>query len=148
MILNCEQQVLTKALNIVSRAVSTRTTIPVLKGILLKAYDNKLYLSASDMDISIEINIDAIVEEEGEQTGDEGCLSYPGKFGQVTRPMRVVVEGLDREMNPVRWEAEGLLARDFCHEIDHLDGHMYMEKVEGEIHDVSEVEENEETVSE
>lgn len=66
MILNCEQQVLTKALNIVSRAVSTRTTIPVLKGILLKAYDHKLYLSASDMDISIETNIDAVVEEEGE----------------------------------------------------------------------------------
>ena len=47
-------------------------------------------------------------------------------------------------MNPVRWEAEGLLARDFCHEIDHLDGHMYMEKVEGEIHDVREMEESEE----
>ena len=45
-----------------------------------------------------------IVETEGTQTGDEGCLSYPGKFGTVTRPMRVVVEGLDREMNPVRWE--------------------------------------------
>ena len=50
-----------------------------------------------------------------------------------------------RDMNPVRWEAEGLLARDFCHEIDHLDGHMYMEKVEGEIHDVHEMEESEET---
>ena len=73
-----------------------------------------------------------IVETEGTQTGE------------VTRPMRVVVAGFDREMNPVRWEAEGLLARDFCHEIDHLDGHMYMEKVEGEIHDVREMEESEE----
>ncbi len=77
-----------------------------------------------------------IVESEGEQTGDEGCLSYPGKYGTVTRPKRVVVEGFDREMQPVRWEAEDLLARDFCHEIDHLDGKMYMELVEGEIHDV------------
>ncbi|MDO4805219.1 MAG: peptide deformylase, partial [Lachnospiraceae bacterium] len=85
-----------------------------------------------------------IVESEGEQTGDEGCLSYPGKYGTVTRPMRVVVEGLDRDMQPVRWEAEGLLARDFCHEIDHLDGHMYMEKVEGEIHDAGEREQEEE----
>ena len=51
--------------------------------------------------------------------------------------MHVVVEGLDREMNPVRMEAEGLLARDFCHEIDHLDGKMYMELVEGDIKDAA-----------
>ena len=78
-----------------------------------------------------------IVESDGEQTGEEGCLSYPGKYGIVTRPMHVVVEGLDREMNPVRMEAEGLLARDFCHEIDHLDGKMYMELVEGDIKDAA-----------
>ena len=77
-----------------------------------------------------------IVEEEGEQTGDEGCLSLPGKAGQVTRPMRVVVEALNENMEKVRLEGEELLARAFCHEIDHLDGHMYIEKVEGEIHDV------------
>jgi peptide deformylase len=51
--------------------------------------------------------------------------------------MKVTVEGLDRDMNPVTWEAEGLLARAFCHEVDHLDGHMYTEFVEGEIHDTA-----------
>ena len=61
-----------------------------------------------------------IVESDGEQTGEEGCLSYPGKYGIVTRPMHVVVE-----------------ARDFCHEIDHLDGKMYMELVEGDIKDAA-----------
>ncbi len=78
-----------------------------------------------------------IVSHEGTQTGEEGCLSFPGKYGIVTRPMKVTVEGLDRNMNPVSWEAEGLLARCFCHEVDHLDGHMYTEFVEGEIHDVA-----------
>ncbi len=78
-----------------------------------------------------------IVSREGTQTGEEGCLSFPGKYGIVTRPMKVTVEGLDRNMNPVSWEAEGLLARCFCHEVDHLDGHMYTEFVEGEIHDVA-----------
>lgn len=78
-----------------------------------------------------------IVEQDGTQTGDEGCLSLPGKFGTVTRPMHVKVEGLDREMKPVTLEGEGLLARDFCHEIDHLDGKMYMSLVEGELHDAS-----------
>ena len=85
-----------------------------------------------------------IVESDGTQTGDEGCLSNPGKYGKVTRPNHVIVEGLDRNMQPVRMEGEGLLARDFCHEIDHLDGHMYMELVEGEIYDVNDVEEEEE----
>lgn len=78
-----------------------------------------------------------IVYEEGKQTGEEGCLSFPGKYGIVSRPMKVTVEGLDRDMNPVKWEAEGLLARCFCHEVDHLDGHMYTEFVEGEIHDAA-----------
>ena len=76
-----------------------------------------------------------IVESDGTQTGDEGCLSNPGKYGKVTRPNHVIVEGLDRNMQPVRMEGEGLLARDFCHEIDHLDGHMYVEKVEGDLVD-------------
>ena len=63
--------------------------------------------------------------------------SLPGKYGIVSRPMKVTVEGLDRDMNPVTWEAEGLLARAFCHEVDHLDGHMCTEFVEGEIHDTA-----------
>lgn len=78
-----------------------------------------------------------ILETEGEQTGDEGCLSVPGKAGQVTRPNYVKVKALNEEMKEVIYEGEGLLARAFCHEIDHLDGHLYVEKVEGEIHDVT-----------
>ena len=85
-----------------------------------------------------------IVETEGEQSGDEGCLSLPGKAGKVTRPMRVVVEALNENMEPVRIEGEELLARALCHEIDHLDGHMYMEKVEGPLHDVTYEDEEEE----
>lgn len=78
-----------------------------------------------------------IVSSEGEQTGDEGCLSLPGKAGQVTRPNHVVVRALDENMQARELEGEGLLARAFCHEIDHLDGHMYTEKVEGQLHEVT-----------
>ena len=78
-----------------------------------------------------------IVSREGEQTGQEGCLSYPGKYAIVTRPMKVTVKGLDLDMQEVEMEAEGLLARDFCHEIDHLDGKMYMELAEDGIHDIA-----------
>ena len=86
-----------------------------------------------------------ILETSGEQTGDEGCLSVPGLAGQVTRPNYVKVKALDENMEEVIYEGEGLLARAFCHEIDHLDGHLYVEKVEGELHEpVYEEEEDEE----
>lgn len=86
-----------------------------------------------------------ILETSGEQTGDEGCLSVPGLAGQVTRPNYVKVKAFDENMEEVIYEGEGLLARAFCHEIDHLDGHLYVEKVEGELHEpVYEEEEEEE----
>ena len=78
-----------------------------------------------------------ILETSGTQCGEEGCLSVPGMAGQVTRPNYVKVKALDEDMNEVEYEGEGLLARAFCHEIDHLDGHMYTELVEGELHQVS-----------
>ena len=78
-----------------------------------------------------------IIEKSGEQTGDEGCLSVPGMAGQVTRPNYVKVKALDEDMNEVEYEGEGLLARAFCHEIDHLDGKLYTRLVEGEVHDVN-----------
>lgn len=78
-----------------------------------------------------------ILETSGEQTGDEGCLSVPGMAGQVTRPNYVKVKALDINMEEVEYEGEGLLARAFCHEIDHLDGHIYTELVEGELHHVT-----------
>ena len=81
------------------------------------------------------------LETSGEQTGGEGCLSLPGKSGTVTRPNYVKVRAYDRNMKPFEMEGTELLARAFCHEIDHLDGHMYVEKVEGELTDVEEVEE-------
>ncbi|MBS4982251.1 MAG: peptide deformylase [Lachnospiraceae bacterium] len=77
-----------------------------------------------------------IIETSGEQTGEEGCLSVPGKSGVVTRPSYVKVRALDEEMEEIVLEGEGLLARAFCHEIDHLDGHLYVEKVEGELEDM------------
>ena len=78
-----------------------------------------------------------ILETSGEQTGDEGCLSLPGKAGQVTRPNYVKAKYYDLDMNEVVVEGEELLARAICHELDHFYGHMYTEKVEGSIHDVT-----------
>ncbi len=76
-----------------------------------------------------------IIETRGEQTGEEGCLSIPGKWGIVTRPEYVKVRALDEDMNEYEIEGEGLLARAFCHEIDHLSGELYTGKVEDGLHD-------------
>ena len=78
-----------------------------------------------------------IIEEAGEQTGYEGCLSVPNKSGVVTRPQYVKVKALNEEMEEVIYEGEDLLARAFCHEIDHLNGNLYVDKVEGELHEVT-----------
>ena len=77
-----------------------------------------------------------IVETSGEQTGPEGCLSVPGKSGQVTRPGYVKAVALDVNMKEYELEGTELLARAICHELDHLDGHLYVEKVEGPLQDV------------
>ena len=76
-----------------------------------------------------------ITEASGTQTGYEGCLSLPGKTGTVTRPEKVKAKALDIDMKPFEIEAEGLLARAICHEFDHLEGHLYTEKLEGELLD-------------
>ena len=76
-----------------------------------------------------------VLGTDGEQTGEEGCLSVPGKSGLVTRPNYVKVKALDEDMKEIELEGNGLLARAFCHEIDHLDGKMYVDLVEGELHD-------------
>ena len=78
-----------------------------------------------------------IIETDGEQTGEEGCLSVPGKSGVVTRPNYVKVKALDENMEEVIYEGTELLARAFCHEIDHLHGTLYVSKAEGGIHDVA-----------
>ena len=82
-----------------------------------------------------------ILETSGEQTGEEGCLSVPGKAGLVTRPNYVNVKALNEDMEAIVLEGEELLARAFCHEIDHLDGKMYVDLVEGGLHDVEPYEE-------
>ena len=74
-----------------------------------------------------------IIETSGEQVGQEGCLSVPGKSGQVTRPNYVKATALDVNMQPFELEGTELLARAICHELEHLDGHLYVEKVEGEL---------------
>ena len=84
-----------------------------------------------------------IIEADGEQTGPEGCLSVPGKAGQVTRPNHVRVAALNENMEPFEAEGTELLARAICHELDHLQGVMYVDKVEGQLYDVSEEEEEE-----
>ena len=85
-----------------------------------------------------------VIESSGEQTGDEGCLSVPGMCGTVTRPEAVKVRAFDEDMNEVIYEADGLKARAFCHEIDHLDGKLYTRLVEGGLHEVRYDEEEEE----
>lgn len=72
-----------------------------------------------------------IIEQDGEQTGYEGCLSVPGKSGLVTRPDHVVVKAYNENLQEIRVEGRELLARALCHEIEHLDGHLYVERVEG-----------------
>lgn len=78
-----------------------------------------------------------ILETSGEQTGDEGCLSYPGKAGKVTRPNYVKARFQNEDMEWCEIEGTELLARCICHELDHLDGHMYTEKVEGPLREVT-----------
>ncbi|HIW43024.1 MAG TPA: peptide deformylase [Candidatus Mediterraneibacter vanvlietii] len=78
-----------------------------------------------------------IIGTEGEQTGEEGCLSVPGKWGIVTRPEKVKVRAYNQEMELFEMEGEGLLARAFCHEIDHLHGELYVDKTQDGLHDVT-----------
>ena len=89
-----------------------------------------------------------IVEASGEQTGEEGCLSVPGKAGVVTRPDHVKVKALDQHMEEVVLEGEELLARAICHELEHLDGKLYVDRVEGGLYDVSASEEGAEETEE
>lgn len=77
-----------------------------------------------------------ILSSDGEQTDGEGCLSLLGKAGKVTRPNHVIARAFDEDMQEYEIEATELLARAICHEIDHLEGHMYTELVEGDIYDV------------
>ncbi|MBE5801289.1 MAG: peptide deformylase [Clostridiales bacterium] len=89
-----------------------------------------------------------IVETEGEQSGPEGCLSVPGRSGIVTRPMIVTVDAQDENGEPVHLRTEGFFARAICHELDHLDGVLYVDKMDREIFDDEEYEEYDEEYEE
>lgn len=82
-----------------------------------------------------------IIARDGEQVGSEGCLSVPGKVGIVSRPNYCKVRAFNENMEEFEIEGTELLARAFCHEIDHLDGHLYVEFVEGELVSTDELEE-------
>lgn len=81
----------------------------------------------------IELINPEIIEKSGEQAGAEGCLSVPGRQGYVVRPNHVTVRAVDRKGKPFEITGEGLLARALCHEIDHLDGVMYVDIMDHEI---------------
>ena len=87
----------------------------------------RIVVSEVEEDNPIVLVNPVIVEQDGEQTGYEGCLSVPGMTGIVTRPEHVVCEALNEKMEPFTIDAHGLLARCICHELAHLDGHLYPE---------------------
>ena len=74
-----------------------------------------------------------ITSVDGEQTGTEGCLSNPGKYGTVTRPAKVTATAMDENGEVKVYEAEGLFARAICHELDYLDGVVFTDKVTGDV---------------
>ena len=84
-----------------------------------------------------------IVKQKGEQEVDEGCLSFPNEYAKMIRPAEVTVEALDENGKKIKIKGEGLLAQALAHEIDHLDGHLYTELVEGDLFDVRYEEEEE-----
>lgn len=92
--------------------------IGILRRVCLVMDDDEQYLELVNPEI---------ISEEGEQEGFEGCLSYAGMYGIVKRPMAVKVKAQNRYGETVEYDREGITARCFCHEIEHLDGHMYYE---------------------
>ncbi len=92
-------------------------------------------------DNAIELVNPEIIVQDGEQTGLEGCLSVPGRYGTVTRPEHVRVRAQDRHGKTFEVEGEGITARCFCHEIEHLDGHVFTEHVVGPLYTAEELDE-------
>ena len=90
----------------------------------------RVVVIVDDEDNILELVNPEILEQSGEQTGPEGCLSVPGKWGLVTRPDFVRIQYQDRYGEWFEADGEGLMARCFCHEIEHLDGHLYVEHID------------------
>ena len=91
----------------------------------------------------VELVNPVIISTEGEQAGPEGCLSVPGRRGYVVRPQKVTVRAQDRKGKPFEIQAEGLFARAICHELDHLEGRLYIDIMDHEIVDDEEEQEGE-----
>ncbi len=94
--------------------------VGVLRRIFIVSYEDKYYECINPV----------MVDQEGKQTGNEACLSVRGKYGSVERPMCVTVKAFDRNGKEFTVKAEGFLARAFCHEYDHLDGILYLDKAQ------------------
>lgn len=94
--------------------------VGVLRRIFIVKYENKYYECINPV----------MVSQKGKQVGQEGCLSVAGKYGTVERPMKVTVKAFDRNGKPFTVKEEGFVARAFCHEYDHLDGILYIDKAQ------------------
>lgn len=109
-----------------------RETLAQAEGVGLAAVQvgilRRVVLVINEKEEVLELINPEIIETSGEQEGLEGCLSVPGYYGEVKRPMKVKVRAQDRYGNFFEVEDEGLTARCFCHEIEHLDGHLFRER--------------------
>ena len=112
-------------LDTLSEAGGARLAAPQV-GVLRRA----CVVMDDDTEEYIELINPSIIAQSGEQTGPEGCLSVPGKWGLVTRPNYVRVRAQDRDGKWFEVEGEGLTARCYCHELEHLDGHLYTEHID------------------
>ena len=101
----------------------------------------RVVLVVNEEDEMVELVNPVLIHTEGEQTGLEGCLSVPGLYGNVTRPMKATVRAQDRNGNFFEVSGEEIVARCFCHELEHLDGHLFTERVEGKLYTVKQLEE-------
>ena len=107
-------------------------------GNVIKEPDPMTHTDGKDIII---INPEIELLDDTVQKGNEGCLSFPGKYGLVTRPDHILLKAFDRNLKPFELEAKGLLARAICHETDHMYGIVYVDKVEGPVYEAKEEEE-------
>lgn len=101
----------------------------------------RVVLVVDENDQVLELVNPVIIHQEGEQTGLEGCLSVPGMYGEVTRPMKATVRAQDRNGTIFEVSGEEIVARCFCHELEHLDGHLFTEQVNGQLYTLEELNE-------
>ncbi len=99
----------------------------------------RVVIVVDEHDTMLELVNPVIVSQEGEQDGLEGCLSVPGRYGAVKRPQKATVRAQDRNGVPFEVSGEDMVARCFCHELEHLDGHLFTERVDGRLYTVEEL---------